>query len=37
MAPTLLGYAFVIAQALVVAVFAELQFMGLRKPIAAMA
>jgi hypothetical protein len=36
-APTLLGYAFVIAQALVVAVFAELQFMGLRKPIAAMA
>jgi len=29
-APTALGYAFVIAQALVVAVFAELQVMGLR-------
>jgi hypothetical protein len=31
MAPTLLGYAFVIAQAIVVGVFAELQFIGLRR------
>ncbi len=30
-APTALGYAFVIGQALAVAVFAELQFVGLRK------
>jgi hypothetical protein len=30
-APTLLGYAFVIAQALVVCVFAELQYVGLTK------
>lgn len=29
--PTLLGYAFVIAQAIVVGVFAELQFIGLRR------
>jgi hypothetical protein len=29
--PTPLGYAFVVAQALVVATFAELQFMGLRR------
>jgi len=31
-APTALGYAFVIAQAAVVALFAELQFIGLRRP-----
>ena len=30
-APTALGYAFVLAQAAVVAVFAELQFVGLRR------
>lgn len=30
-APNILGYAFVIAQALAVAVFAELQFIGLRR------
>lgn len=30
-APTLLGYAFVIAQALVVALLAELQFVGFRR------
>lgn len=29
--PTVLGYAFVIAQAVVVGVFAELQFLGLRQ------
>ena len=29
--PTVLGYAFVIAQAVVVGVFAELQFIGLRR------
>ena len=29
--PTILGYAFVIAQAVVVGVFAELQFIGLRR------
>jgi hypothetical protein len=29
--PNLLGYAFVIAQAIVVGVFAELQFIGLRR------
>jgi hypothetical protein len=34
-APTLLGYAFVIAQALVVGVFAELQYIGLRRQAAA--
>jgi hypothetical protein len=31
-APTLLGYAFVIAQAAVVALFAELQYAGLKRP-----
>jgi hypothetical protein len=36
-APTLLGYAFVIAQALVVGVFAELQYVGLMKRAAAKA
>lgn len=36
-APTLLGYAFVIAQAVVVGVLAELQFIGLRRTGAAMA
>jgi hypothetical protein len=36
-APTALGYAFVIAQAVVVGVFAELQYMALRKPIHAAA
>ncbi len=30
-APTMLGHAFVIAQALAVGVFAELQFIGLRR------
>jgi hypothetical protein len=30
-APTLLGYAFVIAQAIVVGIFAELQYVGLRQ------
>ena len=30
--PTLLGYAFVIAQAVVVAALAELEFQGLRRP-----
>ena len=34
-APTALGYAFVIAQAIVVGVFAELQFIGLRRSEAA--
>jgi hypothetical protein len=34
-APTALGYAFVIAQAIVVGVFAELQFIGLRRTQAA--
>ena len=33
-APTLLGYAFVIAQALAVALLAELQFIGLRRTMA---
>jgi len=32
--PSILGYAFVVAQALVVAAFAELQYMGLRRPAA---
>lgn len=36
-APTLLGYAFVIAQAVVVGVLAELQFIGLRRTGAAAA
>ena len=36
-APTVLGYAFVIAQAIVVGVFAELQFIGLRRTDAATA
>jgi hypothetical protein len=31
-APTALGYAFVIAQAAVVAVFGELQYVGMRRP-----
>ena len=31
-APTTLGYAFVIAQAVAVAVFVELQYIGLRRP-----
>ena len=34
-APTMLGYAFVIAQALVVALFGELQYMALRRQIVA--
>jgi hypothetical protein len=34
-APTALGYAFVIAQAVVVAAFGELQYVGLRRPAAA--
>jgi hypothetical protein len=33
-APTTLGVAFIVAQALVVAVFAELQVVGLRRPLA---
>ena len=33
-APTLLGYAFVIGQALVVALFGQLQYVGLRRPAA---
>ncbi len=36
-APTALGYAFVIVQAFAVAAFAELQFMGLRRPVTALA
>jgi hypothetical protein len=36
-APTALGYAFVIAQALVVALFAELEYVGLRRMAAATA
>jgi hypothetical protein len=35
--PTLLGYAFVLFQAVVVAFFAEAQYMGLRKSVAALA
>jgi hypothetical protein len=31
-APTVLGHAFVIAQALVVGVFAELQYIGMKRP-----
>ncbi len=34
-APTALGTAFVLAQALVVALFGELQYMGLKRPMAA--
>jgi hypothetical protein len=34
-APTALGVAFIVAQALVVAVFAELQVVGMRRPVAA--
>jgi hypothetical protein len=34
-APTLLGYAFVIGQAVVVALLGELQYIGLRQPMAA--
>jgi hypothetical protein len=34
-APTALGYAFVIGQAVVVALLGELQYMGLRRPLAA--
>lgn len=37
LAPTALGYAFVIAQAVVVGVFAELQYIGLKRPIEAVA
>jgi hypothetical protein len=33
-APTMLGIAFVVAQAAVVALFGELQYMGLRRPVA---
>ena len=36
-APKLLGYTFVVAQAVVVALFAELQYVGLRRMRAAMA
>jgi hypothetical protein len=36
-APTALGYAFVIAQAAVVAVLGELQYAGLKRPAAALA
>lgn len=36
-APTALGYAFIIAQAVVVALFGELQYMRLRRPRAAIA
>lgn len=36
-APTALGYAFVIGQALVVGLFAELQYMGLKRPLEAAA
>lgn len=35
--PNLLGYAFIIAQALIVAVFAEAQYLGLRKSAATVA
>ncbi len=37
LAPTTLGYAFVIAQAVVVGVFAELQYIGLKRPLDAIA
>lgn len=36
-APTALGYAFVIAQAVVVALLGELQYVGLKRPATAMA
>ena len=35
LSPTLLGYVFVIGQALVVALLGELQYVGLKRPIAA--
>jgi hypothetical protein len=35
LAPTALGYAFVIGQAIVVALLGELQYVGLRRPMAA--
>jgi hypothetical protein len=35
--PTALGYAFIIVQALVVAIFAELEYLGLRRSTAAVA
>lgn len=37
LAPTALGYAFVIGQAVVVGLFAELQYIGLKRPIEATA
>lgn len=37
LAPTALGYAFVIGQALVVGLFAELQYIGLKRPLDAIA
>ncbi|KAB2937242.1 hypothetical protein [Hyphomicrobium sp.] len=36
-APNLLGYVFIVGQALVVALFGELQYIGLRRPMAAAA
>lgn len=36
-APTALGYAFVLGQAVVVGIFAELQYMGLKRPLEATA
>lgn len=36
-APTALGYAFVLGQAVVVGIFAELQYMGLKRPLEAAA
>lgn len=36
-APTVLGYAFVLAQALVVAIIAELEYVGLRRSVASIA
>lgn len=36
-APTALGYAFVLGQAVVVGIFAELQYMGLKRPVEAAA
>jgi hypothetical protein len=35
--PSLLGYAFVVAQAVVVALFGELQYVGLRRPVESIA
>ena len=37
LAPTALGYAFVIGQAVVVGLFAELQYIGLKRPLDAIA